>query len=108
MDTVRVRKRVKDLLDDFGGLDPLKRLFWSELGYERKGSPLSTRGWPEGASGSLAEEAVILASGADEGFEVIHCRLADRLLITSERPVMEKLLSEGHDRALFVFSQRHS
>ena len=104
MDAKTRQIRVRGLLEDFQGIEPLKRLLWSELGYDRRNDALSMRGWPDGASGVLAGEPTILASGADDGFEVIHCRLADRLLVTSERPVMEKLLSEGHDRALFVFS----
>lgn len=36
---------------------------------------------------------------------MIYCRLdSDRLSLASERRVMEKLHSDGHDRALFVFS----
>lgn len=49
---------------------------------------------------------LLAAAGDDEGFEVIYCRLAGRLLIRSEAPVISRLVSsdEGHDRALFVFS----
>jgi len=67
---------------------------------------LSTRGWPETVTSVLAEDPTILASGgSDDGFEVIHCRLgSDRLSLAAERRVMEKLHSDGHDRALFVFS----
>lgn len=106
LDAKARQRRVRGLLEGFRGIEPLKRLFWSELGYERRGDPLSMRGWPGGASDALAEEPTILASGAEDGFEVVHCRLAGRLLVTSERLVIEKLLSEGHDRALFVFSDR--
>lgn len=66
---------------------------------------MSTRGWPETVTGVLAEDPIILASGADDGFEVIYCRLdSGRLSLGSERRVMERLHSDGHDRALFVFS----
>ena len=106
MDAKRRQGRVRGLLEGFRGVEPLKRLFWSELGYDRRNDHLSMRGWPEGASGALAEEPEILASGAGDGFEVIHCRLADTLLVGSERLVISRLLSEGHDRALFVFSDR--
>lgn len=74
----------------------MRRLFWSELNYDRESAPLSRRGWPETVSG-----------GADDDFEVIHCRLdSERLSLQAERRVMEKLYSEGHDRALFLFSDR--
>ncbi len=106
LDAKARQERVREILEDFQGIEPLKRLFWTKLNYDQRNIPLSMRGWPEGAAQALADEPTIVASGADDGFEVIHCRLAGRLLITSERPVMERLLSEGHDRALFVFSDR--
>lgn len=100
-----LQRRVLELLESFRGIEPLRRLFWSELNYEQREDPLSRRGWPETISGALAEDPVIFASGgADDGFEVIYCRLIDRLLLEPERRVIEKLYGEGHDRALFVFS----
>lgn len=107
MDNTALQKRVLGLLEDFRGLEPLRRLFWSELGYDREDALLSRRGWPEPASAALAEDPVIFATGADGGFEAIQLRLdSDRLSLAAERRVMEKLYSEGHDRALFVFSNR--
>ena len=106
MNNTMLQGRVKKLLDGFGGREPLRRLFWSELNYERREDPLSTRGWPETVTNMLADEPTILASGGrDDGFEVIYCRLdSERLSLAAERRVMEKLNSDGHDRALFVFS----
>ena len=106
MNNTMLQGRVKKLLDGFEGGEPLRRLFWSELNYERRDDPLSTRGWPETVSGVLAGGPTILASGGSgDGFEVIYCRLdSDRLSLAAERRVMEKLHSDGHDRALFVFS----
>ena len=104
MEGTALQRKVLRLLEDFRGLDPLRRMFWSELNYDRENAPISRRGWPEPASGVLAEDPVVLATGADGGFEVIHCRLdSERLSLQAERRVMEKLYSEGHDRALFVF-----
>ncbi|MEJ7842567.1 MAG: TaqI-like C-terminal specificity domain-containing protein [Rubrobacter sp.] len=106
MNKTMLQGRVRKLLDNFEGREPLRRLFWSELNYERREDPLSTRGWPETVTSVLADDPTILASGgADDGFEVIHCRLgSDRLSLQAERRVMERLHSDGHDRALFVFS----
>ena len=105
MEGTTLQRKVLRLLENFQGIDPLRRLFWSELDYDRENAPLSRRGWPETVSGELAEDPVIFATGADGGFEVIHCRLdSEKLSLQSERRVMEKLLTEGHDRALFVFS----
>lgn len=49
---------------------------------------------------------MILASGgADGGFEGIHCRLdSERLSLKAGKDVIQELHGEGHDRALFVFS----
>lgn len=104
MEGTALQARVFDLLEDLRGTEPLKRLFWSELGYDRRDDTLSRRGW-ENVSGVLAEDPVIVASGgAGDGFEVIYCRLTGGLLIEPERRVISKLLSEGLDRSLFVFS----
>ncbi len=105
MEGTALQRRVFRLLENFEGLDPLRRLFWSELNYDRENAPLSRRGWSETVSGVLAEDPVVFAAGADGGFEVIHCRLdSAKLSLQAERRVMEKLHAEGHDRALFVFS----
>jgi hypothetical protein len=37
------RQSILNLLQNFTGLEPLKRLFWSELNYDRANQPLSTR-----------------------------------------------------------------
>ncbi len=97
------QQAVHDLLHELKGLEPLKKLFWSELNYDRVNQPLSRRGWKEGVAGLLADDPVLFASGAD-AFHVIYARLAsDKLLIGDERPVVSRLLQE-HPYALFVFS----
>ena len=97
------QQAVHDLLHELKGLEPLKKLFWSELNYDRVNQPLSRRGWKEGVAGLLADDPVLFASGAD-AFHVIYARLAsDKLLIGDERPVVARLLQE-HPYALFVFS----
>jgi type I restriction-modification system DNA methylase subunit len=97
------QQAVHDLLHGLRGLEPLKRLFWSELNYDRVNQSLSRRGWKEGVAGLLADDPILFASGAD-AFHIIYARLAsDKLLIGDERPVVSKMLQE-HPYALFVFS----
>ena len=43
------------------GLPAAKRLFWSELNYDRVDDPLSTRSWPTAAREAVAESPVLLA-----------------------------------------------
>ncbi len=100
---LRHQQAVSDLLSHFKGIEPLKKLFWSELSYDRVNRNLSRRDWNHSVSNLLADDPVLLASGAD-GFHVIYGRLAsDKLLMGDERPVVSKLLQE-HPYALFVFS----
>jgi type I restriction-modification system DNA methylase subunit len=97
------QQAVHDLLHGLKGIEPLKKLFWSELNYDRVNQPLSRRGWKESVAGLLADDPILFASGAD-AFHVIYLRLAsDKLLIGDERPVVARLLQE-HPYALFVFS----
>ena len=99
------QQQVLDLLKGLRGLDPLKKLFWEELNYERVNQPLSRRGWTESANEALADDPVLFAGGGeDNAFHVIYSRLAsDKLLIGKERPVVSRLLNE-HPYTLFVFS----
>lgn len=97
------QQAVFDLLHRLQGIDPLKQLFWSDLNYDRVNKGLSRRGWTEAAAGALAEDPLLLASGAGD-FHVVYSRLAsDKLLLGDERPVVTKLLHD-HPYALFVFS----
>ncbi len=100
------QQAVHDLLHGLKGLEPLKKLFWSELNYDRVNQPLSRRGWKEGVAGLLADDPILFASGAD-AFHVIYARLAsDKLLIGDERPLVSRMLQE-HPYALFIFSNSH-
>jgi hypothetical protein len=97
------QQSVFDLLHQLNGTEPLKKLFWSELNYERVNTQLSRRGWTEAVSGGLADDPLLLASGAND-FHVIYSRLnSDKLLMGLERPVVSKLLKD-HPYALFLFS----
>src|SRR5437879_2106062 len=101
------QQNVLDLLKELRGIEPLKKLFWSELNYQRVNQPLSRRGWSEAATRALTEAPVLFAGGGeDNAFHVIYCRLAsDALARGLERPVVNHLLRE-HPYALFVFSNK--
>lgn len=97
------QQSVLDLLHGLKGQEPLKRLFWTELNYDRANNALPRKGWGEQASNALADDPVLLATG-DRDFHVIHARLkSEKLLMGMERPVVSRLLQE-HPYALFVFS----
>ena len=101
------QQNVLDLLKGLRGIEPLKKLFWSELNYQRVNQPLSRRGWTESANKVLADDPVLFAGGGeDNAFHVIYCRLAsDALSRGFERPVVTQLLRE-HPYALFIFSNQ--
>lgn len=98
---------VSEILMNFQGLDALKQLLWSELNYERANTPLSRRGWPEGASQCLGEDPLLFAvAGMDDAFRVVYSRLtSEQLLLGAERRVMSQLM-RNHPYALFIFSNR--
>ena len=99
------QQSVLELLKNLRGLEPLKKLFWSELNYQRVNQSLSRRGWPDVATQALAEDPVLFAGGGqDEDFHVIYARLASgSLRLGDERPVVSRLLKD-HPYALFAFS----
>lgn len=101
------RETIHNLLQHLptGRLDALKRLFWSELNYNRAGRPLSTRDWPPGAVEAVSGAPQLFATaGQDDGFHVIYTQLSgDRLSLGAERAVITRLLRD-HPYGLFVFS----
>jgi len=105
MEQRELEQVVLEILGEFRGLEPLKKLFWSELNYDYINQPLSRRGWNQAAASALAEDPVLFAGGGDKsGFHVVYCRLPDdRLLLGKERQVVNALLRE-HPYALFIFS----
>jgi hypothetical protein len=97
------QQSVLNLLQNLKGQDPLKKLFWTELNYDKANSPLSRKGWGEQASSALVDDPVLFATGGKD-FHVIHARLkSDRTLVGMERPVVSRLLQD-HPYALFIFS----
>jgi hypothetical protein len=96
---------VLEILQKLHGLDPLKKLFWEELNYQRVNQPLPRRGWTDTAANALAEDPLLFAAGGqDNDFHVIYARLASpELRLGLERPVVSRLLRD-HPYSLFVFS----
>jgi type I restriction-modification system DNA methylase subunit len=106
MSDIELRQSVYDLLSSLRGLDALKKLFWSELNYERENQTLSRRNWPDKAVEALAEDPILLASGGED-FRVIYARLNSKQLpLNLERLVVTQLL-KNHPYTLFVFSDFH-
>jgi hypothetical protein len=107
-------QRVLDLLSEVPtrGLDGVRELFCTELNYAYCDETLPVHRWPQGVQDSLAEPPRVIAhSTAPDGFEIIYVRLAPEqvgrtfpLSIGAERRVVERLLSDNHAYALFVFS----
>jgi len=99
-----LQSAVFSTLKSLQGLEPLKRLFWQHLNYDRVNQPLPRRDWADSARQALAEDPFLFADA--NGFHILYCRLAaDRLRLTDERAVVNRLLRE-HPYALFVFSDR--
>jgi len=97
------QQSVLDLLQSLKGLDPLKKLFWTELNYDKASSPISRKGWGEQASSALVDDPMLFATGGKD-FHVIHARLkSEKLLMGDERPVVSRLL-QNHPYSLFIFS----
>lgn len=105
IDRLEREQSVLELLKNLHGLEPLKKLFWSELNYDRVNQPLSRRGWNQTAVNALAEDPVLFAGGGQNNdFHVVYSRMPrERLLLGEERPVVNALLKE-HPYGLFIFS----
>jgi len=100
-------QRILALIKDLRGLEPLKKLFWSELNYDRVNQPLSRRGWNQTTANVLVEDPILFAGGGqNHDFHVVYTRLPQgRLLLGQERPVVNQLLKE-HPYGLFIFSNQ--
>ena len=94
---------ILNILENFHGIEPLRKLFWTELNYDHENTPLPYQDKKD----DLASEPVLWATGgADNAFHVIYTHLnSDRLLLTAERRVITQLL-KNHLYALFIFSNR--
>ena len=94
---------ILNILENFHGIEPLRKLFWTELNYDHENLPLPY----QDTNNDLASETVLWATGgANNAFHVIYTQLnSDRLLLTAERRVITQLL-KNHLYALFIFSNR--
>lgn len=99
-----IRQSVLDLLRDLT-LENLKKLFWSELGFERGNEALPRRGWSESAASALSENPVLLAVGGHKtDSKILNARFkSNNLPLGLQGPVISALLKE-HPYALIVFS----
>jgi hypothetical protein len=101
------QQSVLNLLENLNGLEPLKKLFWDELNYERINESISRKGWNEPAAKALADDPVVFAGGGDnESFKIIlNCLDSEKVPLGMQRPVVNRLIRD-FPYALFVFSNR--
>jgi hypothetical protein len=101
------QQSVLELLENLNGLDPLKKLFWDELNYDRVNQSVSRKGWNETASKALADDPLVFAGGGENNdFKIIVGRLdSDLVPLGMQRPVVNRLVRD-FPYALFVFSNR--
>ncbi|MEH1932928.1 MAG: hypothetical protein V7L14_04215 [Nostoc sp.] len=107
MSVLEVQESVLNSLQNLKSLDALKKLFWSQLNYERVNKELSHRKLTDVVANELRDAPLLLASGgANNAFHIIYAHLqSEELSRQSERTVVDALLKE-HPYALFVFSNK--
>jgi hypothetical protein len=107
MSVLELQESVLNSLQNLKSLDALKKLFWSQLNYERVNKELSRRKLTDVVANELTDDPLLLASGGvNNAFQVIYARLSsEELSRQSERRVIDYLLKE-HPYALFVFSNK--
>ncbi|WP_242039628.1 hypothetical protein [Anabaena sphaerica] len=98
---------VANSLENLRNIDTLKKLFCSQLNYERVNQTLSPRQLNETVINELAEEPLLLASARiNNDFHIIYSRLkSENLSRQSERKVVDEL-TKKHPYTLFVFSNQ--
>ncbi|MBW4666700.1 MAG: Eco57I restriction-modification methylase domain-containing protein [Cyanomargarita calcarea GSE-NOS-MK-12-04C] len=104
---LELQQSISRSLQNLKNLDTLKKLFWSQLNYERENKEFSRRQLSDAVKSEIDGEPLLLASGgANKAFHVIYTRLkSETLSRQSERVVVNHLLQE-HPYALFVFSNQ--
>ncbi|MEM7557204.1 MAG: hypothetical protein AAF378_24570 [Cyanobacteria bacterium P01_A01_bin.84] len=103
--TLELEKSIQSSLQNLKNLELLKKLFWSQLNYERENKKLSRRKLTDTVAGVIEDVPILFASGGiSKDFHVIYTRLKSQdLSKQDERVVVNHLLKE-HPYALFVFS----
>ena len=96
-------KRISKILEEFQGIEPLKKLFCVELNYDRANSPIDNL--PKGTADLVAELPFAFATGGkDKDFHIIYVQLkTEKLLKTHERQIITHLQTRYPD-ALYIFS----
>ena len=102
-----VLERLEDLCTQ-RSLEPLKTMFWKNLGYIPVNQPLSFRNWRDA---SIVQDylyphdpLLLLATNKQNDFDVIYIHLSSSgLPLIHERAIIHNLL-EDHFDALFIFS----
>ncbi|MBD2565419.1 MULTISPECIES: Eco57I restriction-modification methylase domain-containing protein [Nostoc] len=105
--TLELQESIQHSLQNLKTIDTLKRLFWSQLNYERENKELSRRQLTDAVTNEVEGEPLLLASGGtNKAFHIIYTRLkSENLSRQGERVVVNHLLQE-HPYALFVFSNK--
>ena len=65
---VERQQSVQNVLQDMQGIEPLKKLFWTELNYDRVNISLPRKGWGEHASAALVQDPALFATGGGDCF----------------------------------------
>ncbi|KAB8335152.1 N-6 DNA methylase [Scytonema tolypothrichoides VB-61278] len=104
---LELQQSISNSLQNLKNIDVLKRLFWSQLNYERVNKELSRRRLTDAVKNELIDDPLLLGSGgANNTFHVIYARLkSEDLSRQGERSIVNNLLKE-HPYALFVFSNK--
>ncbi|KAB8314632.1 N-6 DNA methylase [Tolypothrix campylonemoides VB511288] len=107
MIALELQQSILNSLQNLKSLDVLKRLFWSQLNYERVNQELSHRKLTDAVAYEVKSSPLLLASGgANNAFHIIYtCLKSEELSRQGERNVVNHLL-KNHPYALFVFSNK--
>ncbi|BAZ70815.1 hypothetical protein NIES4106_56120 (plasmid) [Fischerella sp. NIES-4106] len=104
---LELQQSISNSLQNLKSLDTLKKLFWSQLNYERVNQSLSRRQLTDAVKNEVEGDPLLLASGgANNAFHIIYTRLkSEELSRQRERSIVNHLLQD-HPYALFVFSNK--
>ncbi|OUL23385.1 type I restriction endonuclease subunit M [Nostoc sp. T09] len=104
---LELQESIKYSLQNLTNIDTLKKIFWSQLNYERVNQSLSRRQLTDAVANEVEGDPLLLASGgSSNAFHIIYTRLkSEELSRQAERSVVNHLLKD-HPYALFVFSNK--